>query len=270
MIYPPEREDRAMVLSGQEIKAKGIVKGDVSKGWRPSTYDATVGCIIKEGVEIEGGTYRLPPRGIVWVVSAETFSLPDDVTGLATLMTRWTHEGVLALNVGIVDPGWRGPLSAALVNFGNSDFPIKTGEPFFRLLFHPHVASGSNAVEKESDQYKKETLVRSRLFSSTFLNMESLASEVSDKVLQMPRWALRLTIWGLILAMLAIFAPIAYGVWTDFAGSRAELEQLEKRIADLEAGLGAAESTTLGTTPEDVQDVDRAAPAPDATSGPSG
>lgn len=241
-----------MVLSGQEIKGKGIIGGDVPKGWRPSTYDATVGCIIKEGVEIKGGSYQLPPRGIVWVVSAETFNLPDDVTGLATLMTRWTHEGVLALNVGIVDPGWNGPLSATLVNFGNSDFPINTGEPFFRLLFHSHSASGSRTVTKDSEQYKKDTLLRSRLFSSTFLNMESLASEVSDKVLQMPRWALRLTIWGLILAMLAIFAPIAYSVWTDDAGSKAKIEQLEKRIDDLETGSanvqGAALKVVTGNT----------------------
>ena len=37
---------------------------------------------------------------MVWVLSKEEFALPKDVTGLATLRTTFTKQGILALNVG--------------------------------------------------------------------------------------------------------------------------------------------------------------------------
>lgn len=205
-----------MVLTEAQIKAKNIVDRAVGIGWRATTYDATVGCIIQEGQEIAGSSFKLPPRGIVWVVSAETFEMPSDVTGLATLKTQWTHQGVLALNVGVIDPGWNGPLSATLVNLGNSPFTIRQGEPFFRILFHDHAIATVSPTIKSMDEYKNDTLLRSRLFSPTFLNMQNLTNEVADEVLRIPRWGFILTLVATVIAVLAIFLPIAISVWTDY------------------------------------------------------
>ena len=149
-----------MVLTGDDIKELGIVSGSSAVGCRDTTYDATVGVIISEGSVFDGNTFVLPPRGIVWVVSAETFAIPEDVTGLATLKTQWTHAGVLALNVGVVDPGWNGPLSTALVNFSNSNFSITKGSPFFRLIFYPHEATGAEVNTFEMDAYVRDTISR--------------------------------------------------------------------------------------------------------------
>lgn len=89
-----------MVLTATELAGKGIVHNGVGVGERPTTYDATVGSIIRCGVEISENRFVLKPRHIIWVVSAETFDMGDSTTGLATLKTQWTHQGVLALNVG--------------------------------------------------------------------------------------------------------------------------------------------------------------------------
>lgn len=166
-----------MLLTSDEIKTKAIVGGAVEAGERGTTYDATVGSIIKNGDE-QGEKYTLKPREIVWVVSAENFHLPLDVTGLATLRTTWTHEGILALNVGVVDPGWNGPLSAALVNFSSKEFTINKGAGFLRMLFHAHKPSSSKPVTVTPATYKAQTLSRSRLFSDSFLSMDQLVSEV--------------------------------------------------------------------------------------------
>jgi deoxycytidine triphosphate deaminase len=94
-----------MILVRDEIEAKNIVHSAQVNGPRSTTYDATVGEIIIEGKSIQESSFTLLPRGIAWVISTEEFRLPSDVTGLATLKTTWTHNGVLALNLGIVDPG---------------------------------------------------------------------------------------------------------------------------------------------------------------------
>ena len=223
-----------MVLTVGEIKTRKIVNVTDGVGFRDTTYDATVGKIISEGKECEGETFTLPPRGIVWVVSAETFNIPSDITGLATLKTQWTHAGVLALNVGVVDPGWNGPLSTALVNFSNSNFSIEKGAPFFRLLFHSHVDTGVATKTFEMNDYVKDTVSRSRQFASSFLNMESLTKEVSENVLKMPEWAIRIGILGVLVALHAIFGPIAFSVWTDYAEHKTRLHHVEDRLQQLE------------------------------------
>jgi len=223
-----------MVLTSDQIKEKAIVEGADEKGTRTTTYDATVGKIINEGSEHDGDTFILPPRGIVWVVSAETFNIPTDITGLATLKTHWTHSGVLALNVGIVDPGWHGPLSTALVNFSNSPFSISKGAPFFRLLFHEHAKVEAEKMVYPMDEYIGETKSRSRQFATSFLNMESLTKEVSENVLKLPQWALKLSVLGVLLALLAIFAPIAFTVWTDYSEQKTRLQHVEDRLKQLE------------------------------------
>ena len=231
----PYHKGQAMVLTSDEIKDKVGIDGAVEKGWRLTTYDATVGCIIRGGVEIETASFTLTPRSIVWVVSVEAFRMPDDVTGLATLKTQWTHEGVLALNVGIIDPGWHGPLAAALVNFGNTNFTFRKGDPFFRILFHHHRPVASVVVSKTADAYKKEILLRSRTFAPTFLNMDRLTQEVSDKVFVLPRWGIALALAAVVTSIVAIFVPISFSVWTDYYIGKPRLEMLEKRIDLLEA-----------------------------------
>ena len=233
-----------MVLTKLEIGSKGIVQGSVPDAQRPTTYDATVGTIIREGVELTKQTYTLPPRGIVWVISAETFELPEDVTGLATLRTTWTHDGVLALNVGVVDPGWNGPLAAALVNFGNESFPIRKGEPFFRILFHGHGVSGAQINRKDIAEYKSMILNKSKKFSSTFLNMDSLVTEVTGRVMKFPFWGMALTVLALLVSVMAITYPIGYSVWTDNKLSSAKVDLLQAQIEKKEAE-GAVERRRL-------------------------
>ncbi|MFT0861250.1 dCTP deaminase domain-containing protein [Ancylobacter sp. G4_0304] len=233
-----------MVLTSAEIAQKEIVGNSVANGQRATTYDATVGCIIKDGCEISGNSHTLAPRGIVWVVSAETFKLPADVTGLATLRTTWTHDGILALNVGIVDPGWDGPLAAALVNFSNTNFVIKKGDNFLRLLFHGHDQCYPKIIKKTPDDYKKDIINKSRMFSDSFLSMDRLVSEVTEKVFSVPKFVIYLTLTGLALAAASIFAPMAYSVWSDnrniAADLRSRVESVEKEIDDLRAQSSAA------------------------------
>lgn len=223
------------MLTLSEIAAKNIVIGEMPKGKRrPTTYDATVGCIIHKGAIWQENTYVLPPRGIVWVVSEELFQVPATATGLATLRTTWTHDGVLALNVGVVDPGWDGPLSAAIVNFGSNNFPITRGEQFLRLMFHEHQPVDVNWVTRSKSDYIQETLMHSRNFSHTFLNMDSLVKEVADEIFSAPRWALWIGLIAIVVSVLAIFAPVAFSVWTDFNQHRQRLVQVEKEVDTLE------------------------------------
>lgn len=226
-----------MVLTLPDIQTRNIVHGGVQPGQRHTTYDATVGDIILCGKIIDEKKFTLKPRGVVWVVSNEEFHIPNDITGLATLRTTWTHDGVLALNVGILDPGWEGPVATALVNFGNADFVVEKGTQFFRILFLESKATGGTPIRKMRAEYVKEIVAKSRLFSDTFLNMTSLAKDVEGMVLKLPKWAYILTGIALVVSMLAIYMPISFTVWTDHRKEQATLDMLERKVQLLETEI---------------------------------
>lgn len=228
------------MLVDSKIASSGIVQQPQSAGERRSTYDATVGLIISNGKDI-GSPYTLPPRGVVWVVSAENFDMPDNVTAVAALRTTWAHKGIFALNVGIIDPGWEGPVATALVNFSTEDFSVSLGDPFMRLMFFDHqntnppvpaVPQADPALVRAA--YIKQVKKNSRDFSKSFLNMEALVDDVSRKIFSVPKMGVVATWFGLIVAVLAIFVPIVISVWSAFTDDKINLAKLQQRIEILD------------------------------------
>lgn len=226
-----------MILTSAEITQLGIVHGAREGAMQRTTYNATVREILSQGRLITAPKFKLPPRGIVWVVSNEEFALPENVTGLATLRTTWTHDGILALNVGIIDPGWHGPLAAALVNFTNKTFVVKKNEQFLRVIFHNHQPTGAPVKRKEMDEYVGDMQQKSARTANTFLDLKALSREVIDEVFTVPRWTAKWTKWGLAIAvggvlaaLVAIFVPIAWEVSKDWFAWHTKVEQLQRDV----------------------------------------
>jgi deoxycytidine triphosphate deaminase len=233
-----------MILIESEIAARNLVGTPQKGGKRPISYDATVGEILMEGKSISGNSFILPPRGIVWVISKETFCLPGDITGLATLRTSWTHQGILALNLGVIDPGWNNHLATAVVNFSKSNFEITKGTTFFRVLFLTHKDTKQAPQGESSNAYIERIKINTRHFSDTFLTMDSLIVEVAEKVLGFPRWGVRIGLIAIIIAVVSILSPMAYTMISQnyVMPSRVEaLEKLPSRIDTLENEVNSLE-----------------------------
>lgn len=224
-----------MILTKAEIEDAGLVVDAVDAGQRSTTYDATIGEFVLEGACIEGSSFKLEKRSIVWVISKETFKFGPNHTGLATLRTTLTHKGILALNVGIIDPGWEGPLATALVNFSGSAVQIERGEPFFRVLFMEHKNTRAPAAHREKYAYTADIVDKSRHFSATFLNTHSLVDEVAAAVFKLPKLAVAIGWAGLGLALASIFVPMAVSVWGDHNREAVGHADLERRIEALES-----------------------------------
>jgi hypothetical protein len=64
---------------------------------------------------------------MVRVVSRESLRLPDTITGHVLLKNELCTKGVLAINIGVVDPGFNGPISSTLINFGRETCSVEKG-----------------------------------------------------------------------------------------------------------------------------------------------
>lgn len=175
------------LIVGSEILEKGLIIDGCPSRLKHSTYDLTIGEIFPIGKDAskqkrQNGTleqYSLQPGEMVLVISAESFKMPATVTGVATLRTTFTKQGLLALNVGIIDPHFEGPISTSILNFSDIPRDIETGEAFFRVIFYAH---------KEVEHLKSENVTReayikhldrdSRVnFSNSFLALPKAGDE---------------------------------------------------------------------------------------------
>jgi deoxycytidine triphosphate deaminase len=231
------------LLCGEEIKASGLVRASEDKFYRAATYDLSVGDIILDGGKTcEGSTYALKPGGMVRVVSKESLALPDTITGHVLLKNELCTRGVLAINIGVVDPGFEGPISSTLINFGRADFVVEKGTPFLRVSFHhcPQSPRANNAQKYDRETYLKRVKQEVLAYSGpTFLNMDATATEAAKKAFDSFKnalfgWATGL---ALLIALLAIFAPLGAAIVDKYVTNNeqheAQMEQvIEKKVED--------------------------------------
>lgn len=172
------------LIVGDKILDRGLLENAVPENLKNSTCDLTVGEIVAVGpAKVEerishGGPrrYFLAPREMVFVLSNEEFRLPSTVTGLATLRTSLTKKGLLALNVGIIDPFFSGPISTSLLNFSDRPVEISVGEKFFRVIFidhedvSPYRPTKDESIHRDMYVHDLETQAYSE-FPRTYLNV---------------------------------------------------------------------------------------------------
>ena len=113
-----------MTLNHQEIKANGLVEDAIEGGWRSASYDLTIESILIPNEKSVRQSYRIKPQEVIVVISKETIKLPEDVVGQALPKTSLTHDGILALSTGLIDPKYEGPISSTLINFGKESIRL--------------------------------------------------------------------------------------------------------------------------------------------------
>lgn len=234
------------LLSGEAIEARNILANAVAQSFRNASYDLRIDKIITPGAE-ETIDFILPAQGMVEVISAERVQLPADVAGYALVKTSLCNQGILALNIGILDPGYSGRISSTLINFGKTDFALRQGDTFLRLTFHEYEAQEQiRYVTFDDPAYfadKKEKVLK--YFSERFLDIKRTVEEVTEPVSKrvVEEWRTQLLKWvpavafsvaglGLLLATLGFF--VNWGATWSARSMLLNKDQLKNEvIADL-------------------------------------
>jgi deoxycytidine triphosphate deaminase len=194
------------MLTGDEIRRAGLITNASPDGYRASSYDVHIDQVITSDGELSTA-FRMPPQGIVQVLSIEHVKLPSQVTGLATVKTGLCNEGLLALNIGIVDPGYEGRISSFLVNFSNTPRMLIRGEPFLRLQFVPLPNGDHLPKQIDDDTYLAERRRQAVRFGTTFLNMSEQIGIATRK--EIAEWRRGILTYAgaaaLVLAVLTFF-----------------------------------------------------------------
>ena len=244
-----------MIIAGKELLEEGILENLERSEIRSASCYLTTGVIIPSGAsalefskEKSPVTLMLQPGEIAWVVSKEVINLKSrkDISGLLTLRSTLTKKGLLAIDTGIIDPGWWGPMKTMLVNVSNRRVTISTGEAFFRVLFFRHAEIDDEFLITPAAQTYDDFIVERHAdvlesYDASFLSRHSQPEEQSEKLLhELSSWLLkRYWKWLFLLAatlplILVALAGILY--WYFFQD--VNLEEMQEFIETYKALSG--------------------------------
>lgn len=118
-----------MILSASEYQRR-IQEGTLvitsysPESQQPASYDLRS---AEDAVLVKGGC--------TLIHTLERVELPADLAGTMRCRSSFGRRGVL-LGGGFIDPGFRGQLTLSLVNMGNDDLNIASGERAVQLILH--------------------------------------------------------------------------------------------------------------------------------------
>jgi dUTPase len=241
------------MLTGEKIAELELLSNTNADNFRGASYDVRAGKIIKPGGKVVS-QFLIPPQGIVEVISKETVKLPNNICGFAAVKTDLSTQGLLALNIGIIDPLYEGPIASFLLNFSKADIFLDEDDVFLRTYFVelPSATTKAKEVIVSPEQYVKDKRKRSARFGTTFLNIDKIVSDIAKD------YAWRALVFVGVLALVVTFSSYLASTlsvrilpgWVDPAASiradvkksqgdaaaaRAETVELQQEIAKLRA-----------------------------------
>lgn len=230
----------SMLMTDNEIKSAGLVKYGADGRFNATSYDLGIGEIIDStGSRHSEVGYAIKPQEIVWLVSRENVTLPANITAHANIRTSLCNRGLLALNFGIVDPGWSGPLATAIVNFSKREYFLRIEEKFLRLSFFCHNTPSReikpNVIDRREYIHERIGIAKTD-FGTTFLNIDELSENVAERILNKKKehWIIYGAVVSIFFGIFVIFISIATYVMPVFWGNPLGNEAINNRLKVLE------------------------------------
>lgn len=131
------------ILPGTEIEShlNELMAGGSVDCVESCSYDMRVGtifCGLDRISDQTAGSVRsiqIQPGEFVYLYTAEELQLADNVSATAYAINSLSSRGLLVLNPGHVDPGFRGPLTVTAWNLNNQPQTIEVGDKIITVLF---------------------------------------------------------------------------------------------------------------------------------------
>jgi deoxycytidine triphosphate deaminase len=258
------------LLAGSALDPKRFFSNGSPKA-QGSSFDLTIGRIFDHQGKQVVGPFTIKPGHMVQVVSSEELNLSDRFTGHVTYKTTMTRQGIWALTVGIVDPGWQGPIATTLLNFSRIDHSIAEGDAFLRVSVFEHEPVSADRLRKAPalDTYIKDIQkIAASRFPITFLDTTQIAEEAGKAVINRIRsealpWVVGI---ALLFTMLQVVASL-------FSGSgkptMSKVDALSDKVEVLQTKLLKLEVPSPGAPSSAPAPASPGAAAPAASPGPS-
>ena len=234
------------MLINDEIIQKQLILGADGRVVSDPNFYKEVGYDLKitklidmDGKEVIKFPYYLAPQKIVWAISEEHVDLTrETIMAYVSIRTTFCNRGALALNAGIIDPGYKGLISTAFVNFGKKPVRLDVGDAFLRATFHILSESAPqkiNIVDDEDYIHEVKSNAKDN-FGETFLNIKSTLRRHQREALvsNLPFYTLVFTGLSFFLALIIAFIGISFSYFATIRAPKDVRATIQNQDAILE------------------------------------
>lgn len=224
---------------------------------KASSVDLTIGEILKKDNNeniVQGVGAKLKPQESLVIISDEIIHVPPDHVAYVFLKNRLSQKGLLALNTGIIDANYVGPISTVVINFSNVDAVIPSGrtkeqKEFFRVVFHKLdsalpssqvLQAVGNYSDQDYNDYKNNKLNDLKNFPKTFLEPKVLKQQIQDEIyskvseFSMVKVGFTIALLGLFFTFLPMVKDWIFAWQYDFKDGLITQKKNEYKIESLE------------------------------------
>lgn len=218
------------ILSRQDIEEaidNNIIIKDASKSsLQACSYDMRIGTIFKDGQIINNShadanhQISVKPGEIISVFTWEELDLPSNIMATVFAINELSSKGLLVLNPGHIDPGFKGCLSVKAVNLRKAPLTISRGTKIFTIVFQILPKSTTTPYDKYIPREERERDFNARDVEVATRNLSELVILGKDspypdrrevKEIVQKHWMTWLT---LILTLIAALAGVLSVVLT--------------------------------------------------------
>ena len=127
-----------------------------------SSYDMRIGTIFRNGQVVNESHPEankqiiVQPGEIISIFTLEELDLPSNIAATAFAMNGQSSRGLLVLNPGHVDPGFKGPLTVMALNLRRVPLAISRGAPIFTVIFEHLPKSTTSPYNRNEPRARRE------------------------------------------------------------------------------------------------------------------
>lgn len=161
-----DRNDKVGILCKQDIideidHGRLIINAD-KNCVEASSYDMRIGTIFRDGQVVNEShskaheQFVVQPGEILSIFTLEEVDLPSNIAATAFAMNAQSSRGLLVLNPGHIDPGFRGPLTVKAWNLRKVPLAIGRGTPIFTVVFERLPKHTTSPYNRNLPRYERE------------------------------------------------------------------------------------------------------------------
>ena len=146
-----------------EIKSGKLIHNADIHNIEACSYDMTIGTIFtSDGQKINSEHQHsnepvvIKPGEIISFFTKEELELPNDISATAFAMNSLSSKGLLVLNPGHVDPGFKGPLTVKALNLTKTPLSVEIGSEIFTVIFDRLDTATDEPYSRNEPRYIKE------------------------------------------------------------------------------------------------------------------
>jgi len=176
------------ILSDSEIQQRitdgGLIAGGDMTRASQCSYSFVAGVAFHPGradapINFPGEAI-VKPGEMIWIRTLETVKMPDGLVGFWWQTNGLSRQGLMLVNMSMIEPGYEGDLACLFVNFGKSAIPINKETVIAKMVFSEVVGRVLSPIAYRSTRQAYDADLRALTINQppSFLQISELAANV--------------------------------------------------------------------------------------------